>query len=507
MRYVFLLSLILCIVDQSFGQCHISGRLKDYQGNAIHIRKPINGRFNNISFEAQDTVIAKDDAFKVDIPCSRPVFVTLLFSDHPVRLIVQPGDSINFMLDFSSYAKTKKITCLFNGSNAKGHQYFYEYNYNPVDKFTEVWKIIRSGRQDSIAPFISSEINRQLTPFRDLLKKSEIDSGYFALMKTSITATLLAEAIRRIGGTSTKNLGMSEETRTGIMNQLFQLLSPHDPNLPYALSGYFYPNLYFSYIRSQRLGTGNIYSQPDTIVQSSDRTLTITGEFAYLLPVKDSQLREYLFATHILNGLSVNAEEFMKDEIPFFTRQYPNSVFIPIISSYKKSKETKKRVASARKHYTAVPISIVDSAGSTTSFDLTRYAIPKNKLLYVDVWATWCSPCLDEMQFNYATDSFLHANNIARVYLSIDRMTEKEKWKNIIQKMHLGGYHILAGKEMQNFLAKELGIYDGLLSIPRYLVVRNGKILASDAHRPSELEKLKSQLTAILESTGKDNTP
>ena len=45
----------------------------------------------------------------------------------------------------------------------------------------------------------------------------------------------------------------------------------------------------------------------------------------------------------------------------------------------------------------------------------------KDKTVYIDRWATWCSPCLEEFKYGDSLHKFLNDNNIEMVYLNSDK--------------------------------------------------------------------------------------
>jgi hypothetical protein len=82
---------------------------------------------------------------------------------------------------------------------------------------------------------------------------------------------------------------------------------------------------------------------------------------------------------------------------------------------------------------------------------------------------------------------FLHSKHISMVYVSIDKPKLREKWRSEVLKYNLTGYHVLAGRNLQESI-KDV-IYHGVtVSIPRYILIdEKGKILSGDFPKPSSL--------------------
>lgn len=503
--------LLFCsgISTSTFSQFVIRGQLNGYEGQQyVVLRQPVNGYFSNISYQASDTVPIINNLFNVTINCKNPVFVFLSFSDHTVKLIATPHDTISLILDFSTWESEKKIECHFSGANPAGHKFFYDYDYVPVDKYAHVWVTLKSAEKNDFVKEISNELDRQVLPINNMYKKGLISDEYHALLVSTIKSLLLHEATRKVGDFSLTSIKIKKrEERIEVTNKLFNLYSPINNNLYYGLNAQLYANTFFAFQRSVRLNTKGLYIQPDTVIKHKDRKYLITGDFAFLCGIKEEKLKEYLLSSLILACLSVDAEEALKDEIPFFTAYYPNSPFTPIINKYKDCKEI-QRISSASnfsKYFDKFFPEILDTAGRIKDFQFLKENPFKGKHIFIDVWATWCAPCLKEMQYNYRVDSFLYSNNAVKIYISIDNPSQREIWEKMIVDMHLGGFHILAGKEFNRFLSKTIGLSEGLLPIPKYIIIRDGKIIVADAARPSDFDKLKGQFSEIIEKTSEKN--
>ena len=116
----------------------------------------------------------------------------------------------------------------------------------------------------------------------------------------------------------------------------------------------------------------------------------------------------------------------------------------------------------------------------------------KGKYVYVDVWATWCGPCRQEIPFLQKTEVAYHGKNIEFVSISIDEQKNHDKWSKFVTEKNLGGIQLLADKDWKSDFVKGYKI-DG---IPRFILISpEGKIVNADAPRPSSPE-----LVTLLDS-------
>ncbi|MEZ7499555.1 TlpA disulfide reductase family protein [Flavobacterium sp. Arc3] len=107
----------------------------------------------------------------------------------------------------------------------------------------------------------------------------------------------------------------------------------------------------------------------------------------------------------------------------------------------------------------------------------------KGKYVYIDVWATWCGPCLQEVPALQKVEEQYHGKNIEFVSISIDNVKDRVKWSNLVNTKQLGGIQLLADKEWDSKFIKEYEIQ----GIPRFILIDpNGNIVNSNAPRPSD---------------------
>src|SRR5690606_13339675 len=106
----------------------------------------------------------------------------------------------------------------------------------------------------------------------------------------------------------------------------------------------------------------------------------------------------------------------------------------------------------------------------------------KGKLVYIDVWATWCGPCLQEIPSLKELKKDYKNQNVEIISISIDVQKDFEKWKKMVANKQLDGTQLFADNDWKSEFVKAYGID----AIPRFLLIdENGNILNADAPRPS----------------------
>ena len=122
----------------------------------------------------------------------------------------------------------------------------------------------------------------------------------------------------------------------------------------------------------------------------------------------------------------------------------------------------------------------------------------KGKFVYIDVWATWCGPCKQEIPALKELQKDLSNENIVFVSISVDQLKDKETWKRMVQNEELAGIQLFADNSFRSFFIKEYAIE----SIPRFILIdKKGLIVNADAPRPSGVGT-KLYLQGILKEKG-----
>lgn len=129
-------------------------------------------------------------------------------------------------------------------------------------------------------------------------------------------------------------------------------------------------------------------------------------------------------------------------------------------------------------------VKLLDINGKEVGFDTFR-----GKYVYVDVWASWCAPCIKEIPYIKQLEQEL-AGRVTFVSISAD--TNAEAWKRKSAQLDLHGNQLLSSDGQ---LMRSLNI----ASIPRFLLYDpSGNLHDIDAPRPSD-----PKTRPLLESLGR----
>lgn len=120
--------------------------------------------------------------------------------------------------------------------------------------------------------------------------------------------------------------------------------------------------------------------------------------------------------------------------------------------------------------------------------------------IFIDVWATWCKPCLDEFAHIKPLKAFLDKNKgkIAILYLSYDENRTLDDIEKVVNFHNLEGFHIVGSELLKAELSKNIST-EGIMMLPSYAVMdKDGKIVKKKTSRPSQWENLERELLDVI---------
>ena len=117
------------------------------------------------------------------------------------------------------------------------------------------------------------------------------------------------------------------------------------------------------------------------------------------------------------------------------------------------------------------------------------------KVLFIDLWATWCGPCCMEIPYmEKMVEHYKDDNRIQFISISLDR--DRKAWEDKMREDKPVWPQFNTSREEDKLLSNQWGVS----SIPRFLIINaDGTINNNDAFRPST-EDFIERMDAIIDS-------
>lgn len=212
-------------------------------------------------------------------------------------------------------------------------------------------------------------------------------------------------------------------------------------------------------------------------------------EFDYMLQLKDPFLRD-LFASRILYK---NLSRGQLDMVTPNLKNYHEKVSSPAL---KKQFQEDYQKAFDRQYSSKIPAGAkLNSTNELEGGELIKKLSEKypGKAIYIDVWATWCAPCMAEMSAAKRLRKQFAGQDLVFVYLCISSPLEST-WKARIGEHQIEGEHYRLSEELARPFRKQFDI--GF--IPRHLLVdKTGKVVGANAKGPGEIDVSKEILQVL----------
>jgi len=201
------------------------------------------------------------------------------------------------------------------------------------------------------------------------------------------------------------------------------------------------------------------------------------------LEAKDSVIKERLLYSYAIQNLR---ESKAKED------------FLEVFNTYSTSKEHKEEVKARFNEMErllpgkpAPQFELEDQNG-----DMVKLTDLKGSYVYIDIWATWCKPCVAEMP--YFEKIKVKYKNSGIKFVSISTNSYKKDWSNFLELNKPKGIQLYAGDD-ETF--KTLFRAD---QVPQALLINpDGNISTALAPRPSETELIEMIFDRIQDNNNK----
>ncbi|WP_257668832.1 TlpA family protein disulfide reductase [Parapedobacter tibetensis] len=465
----------------------ITGQIIGAIPNIVEFTVPVNG-INYFGFE--DAVsVDSTGGFRLSVNMDRPAIIELSkgYTSYG-SIIAMPGATYEVAIDH----RKEKPTIIVHGQDEAG-QALYNQLPNRSMPIGDFDAGAAQYRQDSVATQIETGIKQRLKAelfrFDSLLEKNLISDDFYHLVKND--RTYFYYGVQGTVGFLNKLLSqrnqnvMDEASYIPLWSSIFEKEPVTHPELLRSPWFFYYTELFLRY---QYLIVES--TSFDTLTAAREQGAIHTHNIQTAINHLPEPQLEYYYAAYLYyNAINRNYEKELLTLFEQFKTTYPQSKYTafiePEIIHIIGFHEKKERSTNPEIRFLENPRemnSLAELAGQL-----------EGKQFYVDVWATWCSPCKDEFRYNTELISLLRDKNIIPIYISIDKNDRAELWHDMVHYYELEGYHIHANDSLVDDLLQLRG--DDPFTIPwHFLVDQAGTIVRKYVNGPSNIGKLAQEL-------------
>jgi thiol-disulfide isomerase/thioredoxin len=474
MLFVSIFVLVSCNTEQQSltesTSATVSGKIDNAKETIELYKVPLFGD----KVDATEVELSEDGSFELSLDVNEPAEYRLRNGRNRATLYLHAGDSLNVTAD----ATDMKGTLLFSGQGAEVNNYIGELR----------------RQQDVFNASIPDE-NIYKLELENFLEKNNVMKSHMTELYT-----------KRFG----KNAASSE----------FAMYAQTNISAKWANQLNNYPRYHAYYAKKEDFEVDDSYYAYKKEISLNDAGALASPEYRnYLQAHASSYIEEILEADTTLEGnwsevsrmqydyiakdseVGEDAKDYLLGSNLYdYISYYGTDGSEEMLESYRKTNKDPEFLSAVETNY-AQWARLAKGKDAPqfkyTSIDGEEVGLGdfKGKVVYVDVWATWCGPCKGEIPASKELKKKFAGNkDVVFMYISVD--DKKEDWEKFLKDdQEWAGVHLITGEGWESTVTEEYMIK----GIPRYILVdRDGKIADASAPRPSSGDKIEGLIRDLL---------
>ena len=423
--------------------------------------------------------------FELNLKITQPSFLVIWNEKFQTRakFLVEPGNNYHVSIDIQNNVQ-------ITGANEKGQMLYTTLPY-PILVELEIRKWLYNN--DTV-PFISvhSQINdlkqAEMSKFKDLLDRKEITKSYFDLIQKDRDCYFAALETRLLIIKSYESYqsryGNNEDNLLDYFEEIYNQYPPNDESLLFSS---FWSEYAGAFVEDYKQFIQGIFDRKKLEEFKNDEIYNthIINESKKIFKGKTLEF----FRARYIWFKCAEYGGFEKEFISLseqFENDYPKSEYLKYFKPYIDKIISYHQVIEQPFDKDMLFMNTYETINT-----LEEAIKPlQGKKIYIDIWATWCGPCLSEFAHNEALKKILAEDDIQLLYISIDKDDKDQDWKNYIKNYHLTGIHIRTNNDLRYHLMKlfSKNAEDPSIAIPWYILIdEKGNIVEKHAKSPSQL--------------------
>ncbi|MDT3404124.1 TlpA family protein disulfide reductase [Mucilaginibacter terrae] len=445
----------------------------------------------------------KQGTFTTNIELSATKFATLTYHGRLWTIMMKPGKQLEVTIN-----ATDTTVTAFKGSVAAENKVLHEVNAGQRPAF------IAAGARgkNSYAKGTVAEITEKVIKPQLALGETRVAQVQASTLNTA-DKRLIAQETR----TETLNwlnflvrgiMNINKTDLMGLYKLLYSNIKPEPEVLPAGPQFYQFADDYIGYMESQAVifmqgldkDKANTTPLPyfnvsfdDAITLSKSKGKLYVNWLAvknnYSKPVAEVMLAQFITAKCAERDLT-EARPLMDEMISLYPQSKYRAQLSARIANMESALVTNKSNEA---------IHIVEGYKKINSiYEIVNQY--KGKVVYLDVWGTWCGPCRDELRFVPELKKQFEGKDVVFVYLDMDDDIKEAHWREFIKVNNMTGIHLRkSNADIQKFWDELQPDKNKQGSYPTYFIFdKSGKPVINNIKRPSDKMLLYQQIAQYL---------
>lgn len=491
MRRILITIVLLHACMWLYGQFKFHGYVNNLREDELPV---VNNPFVFGYFDDRNTplTIDKDGYFSAIIPLGEEKIGYLRWGGYETFLWMRPGTDLAVTLDGSN----GQIT--FDGAMADANELLHELELQKAPLFfTDNKRVAADEIRDSvIRPYLEQLAAKMATVDASTLTSRE---------KEFLKAELHYHFVVYVDF----YVRTARWPRNEWSNFIIEFMQGETPQLKSALRGpmyYSFIDAYVGFLASKAFSNRNdstkFAESLDSVygVSSFDSLMAVARQHGETslnwLAVKrafDASTTERYLAKHVKERYDDGEVSTGNYLFQALETHYPNSSYLDTLTGIRARWMDKMAVAN--------PDIIIPDDYRTFQHIKAFVKQFRGKVVYLDIWGTWCGPCKEEMRYLPSIKKQVEGKEIIFLYLDMDDDDHDDRWREYIQANAITGVHLRKNNEHVQSIWKELLPDDPSRHgrYPTYFIFdKNGNLVADDIKRPSAGKDLIIQLEKYL---------
>ncbi len=447
----FLILIQACSDEVNIQEASIQGTITHSEVSNIEI---FTYQFPGGGIQTLSTPII-DQSFSARIDLIEPTQIFITLGSGQFYLYLKPGDSL--ILNTDARAFLEKLN--FTGTGSDINNYLVKKNQIQVDhekKYSQAGTIEEFTKNEDL-------LQQQLTKNLSSIKKID---PFYAIEEASIIAQWINRKHYFI-------MTYSDLGTRNIKDHWLKLTLDNDEAL---------------INQTYRKAVDNLFNQKVVAAVSDPRNYSsgYHAVFEEILVMEQNGIMDYLLASNLNNRIDYYGIVDLKDDYLLYREKFPLSPYLINIESKYNAWD---RITPGNP---APDVSFTNELGQVVSLSDFH-----GKPVYIDIWASWCKPCLEEIPFRKNLSESFPDGDVILLNVSVDE--QEENWINAMMKYpEFSGTHVLGDNGWSSAIMKDYLIQE----IPKYIIIdAQGNINTLNAPPPSSSEVLVEVLKSLIPST------